>query len=71
MIAASLTTTPTFAVTRREKLAVRGYVETTHGNYDVSPDGSHFLVVIPSGDGPHVIVVLHWFDEVRALLKGR
>jgi hypothetical protein len=43
-------------------------------NYDITPDGKHFIVVLPdsstSGDtkpGPaqQITVVLNWFDELK------
>jgi len=39
--------------------------------YDVTPDGSRFLMVRPvaRSDAPATVVVLHWFSELDAKLK--
>jgi serine/threonine protein kinase/Tol biopolymer transport system component len=42
-----------------------------HANYDVSPDGKSFAVVVRSGPDVQVIVVQNWAREVRKRLRGR
>jgi hypothetical protein len=40
-------------------------------SYDVSPDGSRFLVILDQGNeefSRHVEVVLNWFDELERLV---
>jgi serine/threonine-protein kinase len=43
--------------------------------YDVSHDGKRFLMIKPfdpvTGARPSLIVVSHWFDEVRAKMRGQ
>lgn len=45
-----------------------------HG-YDVSKDGQHFLMVKPLNaeeeGGQSPTVVTHWFDVLRAAMKGK
>jgi hypothetical protein len=40
---------------------------------DITPDGKRFIVLLPEegSEGPttdHVILVLHWFDEIKRLV---
>ena len=39
-------------------------------NYDVSPDGQHFVMIEtdPNGDGRRLEIVLNWFDELERLV---
>lgn len=49
---------------------------TTGRTYDVSPDGRRFLMIKQGGSGdqastpPQIIVVQHWFEELRRLVPG-
>jgi len=38
----------------------------TFAQYDVSPDGQHFVMIKGTADSGRLNVVLHWFDELRA-----
>jgi hypothetical protein len=38
--------------------------------YGVHPDGKHFVVTRPVGDGTKLVVVTNWITEVRAKLAG-
>jgi serine/threonine-protein kinase len=38
--------------------------------YGVHPDGKHFVVARPVGDGTKLVVVTNWITEVRAKLAG-
>jgi Tol biopolymer transport system component len=71
LIAASVRTTPTFAVTGRTALFADDYVfaQAPHANYDVSLDGSRFLMV-KSTDEPSLYVVVGWLSELRTRLQG-
>ena len=57
------------------KLQEPGYWGRLIGrNFDVSPDGTRFLVVIPpenTGDQPELIVVQHWDEEVRSRVPAK
>jgi hypothetical protein len=48
----------------------QGY-DTTPGwwgrSYDVTADGSRFLLIKDSAPPPHLVVVQHWDDELRRL----
>ena len=50
------------------------YYASTGRMYDVSPDGKRFLTVKSLGDEstqrPPIVVVSHWFDEVKARVTG-
>jgi hypothetical protein len=43
-------------------------------NYDVSPDGQHFVMMAPQTGGtsaealPQIVVVGHWLDELKRLV---
>jgi hypothetical protein len=40
----------------------------TYRDYDVTPDGRHFLVIVPGHkppEPPRIVVVRHWFEELR------
>jgi serine/threonine-protein kinase len=71
IVEARLTTTPTFAVTSRQTLFDDTFLRAPfHANYDVSPDGEHFLF-LKATDNADLIVVHNWISEVRARLRER
>ena len=41
-------------------------------NYDVTPDGQRFVVLLPEGTtgaaSTQLVIVLNWFDELRRLV---
>ncbi len=52
---------------RREVLFSGAYaVNPDHTNYDVHPDGRRFVVLRPSEEETTLVVVLNWFEELRA-----
>jgi serine/threonine-protein kinase len=71
LIAASVATTPAFAVTRRTALFADTYVFTQapHANYDVSLDGSRFLM-LKSAAGAQLTVVYGWLSELRSRFRN-
>jgi Tol biopolymer transport system component len=71
LVAASITTVPAFAVTGRTSLFADEYVfaQAPHANYDVSLDGSRFLMV-QSTQTPELVVVYGWLSELRARMRG-
>jgi len=71
LVAASVTTSPQFAVTGRTELFADDYVfaQAPHANYDVSPDGNRFLM-LKSTKAPEVFVVYGWLAELRARMQG-
>ena len=72
LISASVTTTPAFAVTSRTPLFADTFLfaPSPHANYDVSLDGSKFLM-IKNSEAPKLLVVHGWFTELKARLEGR
>jgi eukaryotic-like serine/threonine-protein kinase len=67
-----VTTGTNFSVVRRTKLFESTHVTgAIHANYDVSPDGKHFLVINRAGTDAQVIVIYNWAKEVRERLRGR
>jgi hypothetical protein len=66
LVAARIRTTPDFAVLSRTTV-VRGRfrVGPFSTQYDVAPDGSHFLMVEPVGRDA-ITVVHHWSAEMKA-----
>jgi hypothetical protein len=71
-VAANVTTSPTFSVLSREVLFDDSFVPASapHANYDVSPDGKHFLV-LAAVENPQILIVHNWAAEVRARFARR
>jgi Tol biopolymer transport system component len=71
VIAATFKTSPAFTVTARDTIYRGNFTPfRPHADYDVSPDGSHLLLVNPSSDGQWM-VVLNWRAELRKSLGAR
>jgi eukaryotic-like serine/threonine-protein kinase len=70
MMVATVTTSPTFAVTSRKMLFASDYFDLPgHASFDVSPDGKRFLMLKQSISGDQVIVAHNWREEMRARLN--
>jgi hypothetical protein len=71
-VAASVITSPTFAVTARTPLFPDVFVPapSPHANYDVSRDGQNFILLKPT-ESAQLFVVHNWRAELRARLAGR
>ena len=71
MMAATISTTPTFAVTGRAALFTDEYMfaQAPHPNYDVSPDGTRFLM-LKSAEQPQLFVAYGWLNELRARMRS-
>jgi serine/threonine-protein kinase len=67
LMAAEVQSRPTFSVVRRTEL-FRGLFGSNqyHAQYDVMPDGRHFVMTQGPAASSDLIVVLHWFDQLRA-----
>jgi Tol biopolymer transport system component len=66
---ATLSFEPTFSVTGRDTaLNIALSSAPGHANYDVAPDGKHFVILKQSGGDPQLIVVHDWKYELRAKL---
>jgi hypothetical protein len=61
----------TFTYRRQQQLLdTRGYYIASAGRtFDISPDGKRLLMMKTAGGGtadrPSIVVVSHWFDEVK------
>jgi serine/threonine-protein kinase len=71
LIAASVTTSPAFAVTGRTELFADDYVfaQAPHANYDVSLDGRRFLMV-KNAQASEIYVVYGWLSELRSRIES-
>jgi serine/threonine protein kinase/Tol biopolymer transport system component len=72
LMGASVTTVPTFAMTGR-RVALEGEFvpNASHQNYDIAPDGKHFLMIKRAGGEAQTIVVHNWLSEVRARIAAK
>lgn len=72
MIAASVAAGSTFSVTARTPLFADTYAfaPSPHANFDVSQDGSKFLMV-KNATTSKIVVVHGWFTEMRTRLAGQ
>jgi len=67
LVAASVQTSPAFAVTDRRDVLTRGI----RGGFDVHPDGGRFVVALPTSTAPaafafpvpRLVMVVNWLDE--------
>jgi eukaryotic-like serine/threonine-protein kinase len=66
VIAATIVTSPSLAVTVREKLFEGPFAtDLYHPNYDVSADGKSFVMVRPVEENRALVVVVNWIQELR------
>ena len=71
MMAATVSGGATFSVGAREKLFSGDFIAgTIHANYDVSPDGKRFMMVMPIGQSSDVTVVLNWRADVKRRIQA-
>jgi hypothetical protein len=70
-ISARVTTGATFEVAGRDTVFNDDFVYATnpHANYDVLPDGQHFIFLKPASEG-NMIVAANWGSTVRAKMSG-
>ena len=73
----SAQTSPSFSAGRPEVLFNGPYLLSGEGrNYDISPDGQHFLMIKMEGvaadpeAAAEIVVVQNWFEELKRLLPG-
>ena len=74
--AVSVPAGPTFTSGKPQRLfAIAPYAgSTVDRSFDISPDGKRFLIVKPTislTSHPSIVVVSHWFDEVKAKMPVR
>ena len=68
MMVATIQSRPTFSVLQRTELfrGMGGFPANSYfAQYDVSPDGRHFLMVQGDEAAQDLMVVLNWFDHLR------
>ncbi|HKT08423.1 MAG TPA: protein kinase [Gemmatimonadaceae bacterium] len=71
LMAATLGPGPAFSVVRHDSVLTDTYVfaGNPHANYDVMPDGTHFIFLKSADDG-ELVVVSNWDAVVRARMKA-
>ena len=66
LMAARITRAPSLAVAERDTLFERSYpTDMWHPNYDVAPDGRHFVMLRPVEENRDLIMVVNWAEELR------
>ena len=67
MNVATVTTTPTFAVTSRQRLFEGNYTFGTpvHAQFDIAPNGQHILLIRPTTADAQTFIVHDWKYELR------
>ena len=71
IVSASVETAPEFHVTARDTLFADVYAtDPFHTNYDVSPDGKHFLMLQPLESSQRAVVVLNFAKDVRTRMAA-
>jgi eukaryotic-like serine/threonine-protein kinase len=72
LVEAGCTTAPAFEVTSRQILFSGNFdLHAFHPNYDVAPDGRHFVMITSGNAEPQVMVVTNWLEELRQRLGKR
>jgi hypothetical protein len=68
LVALDVETSPTFSIKgRRPLFSTELFVENpNHTAYDVMPDGQHFVFVANGAEHQDIVLVLNWFNELRA-----
>ena len=62
---------PPFRVVSRSMMFADSYIYAgnPHANYDVTPDGAHFVFLKSTAEG-ELTVVTNWHAELRARMAG-
>jgi hypothetical protein len=74
MVVATLSTNPSFTVTgRRNLFAVAGYLagDVNGRGYDVSPDGTRFVMVVGSASDTPLIALHGFFERLKYEARRR
>jgi serine/threonine-protein kinase len=70
IVAVSLTLGPDVRVSaRRLALSLQGVADPTHPSYDVTPDGTQFLILQPTSGDARGVLVSNWARELRRRLR--
>jgi serine/threonine-protein kinase len=71
LIAATLATVPTLAVTAREVLFEGPFAtDPYHPDYDVGTDGRSFVMIRPVEENRQLVMVVNWSEELRRRAGG-
>jgi len=71
LMTASLAFSPELSVVRRDSLFAIGLsMPMQVANYDVMPDGDHFITIRPRADGPPPTAVVNFITELRARMAA-
>jgi eukaryotic-like serine/threonine-protein kinase len=71
MMAATLTPPPDVRVTARDSLfAWQGFSTFDAANYDVAPDGKHFLMLQTDARNVQLVIALGWTSSARQRIAG-
>jgi serine/threonine-protein kinase len=64
---ATISTTPSFSVISRQPLfdGTYTFLGSVHANFDLAPDGQHFLLIKPMSADAQTVVVRDWKYELR------
>jgi hypothetical protein len=67
----TLATNPTLSVATRDTVLTDDYefAGNPHANYDVAPDGAHFVFLKGVGQG-NMIVATNWSSLIRPIMSG-
>jgi eukaryotic-like serine/threonine-protein kinase len=71
MMAVAVTTKPVFSASAPAELFTGNFAWGRVGNYDIAPDGKHFVMVQAAMDeaAPEMRVVVNWFEELTRLVR--
>jgi hypothetical protein len=71
VIAASLAFTPAFEVADRQTLFDGSFeFNPSHASFDISPDGTQFLLPKSQGANARMIVVYNWRKELASVVSS-
>jgi serine/threonine-protein kinase len=72
MLAATITSTPSLAVTAHKALFRHPYEGgMPHANFASTSDGGFIMIGAPAGDEPDMVIVVNWLSELRTRLAAR
>lgn len=72
LIAATIVTSPSLAVTNREILFEGPFAtDLYHPNYDVTADGQSFVMIRPVEENRRLVMVVNWTRELRQRIGGK
>ena len=72
MMVAAVRLSPAFSVAQRTELFRSAFPSNPfHAQYDVAPGGRHFVLTQGPQTSSDLVVVLNWFDQLRAPAAGR